>query len=823
MDRISSTLAQFVAEMGDTAIRKRVIGMVGQGQAASVPLGVHVISEVAQRLLPDFKTLAKPKKHPNATTQGVIADVVKRFGAEKLVVLTLARTLGQATQIKVANITYLRNGIANEMQMEMDLRAIKKKMKERSGRVTNSDRRDKRRNSREYRIFIDQCKQRGITGADVDRRALLLVAAAAVEIVLQKSGIFKVIEVTPMAGVYLGHRRQSRIVMTEAFAAYWDQGLEAVVEARPMNCPIATPPLDWDSDLTGGYPASSGCYSKLIHSGSRSIKGVGDSEETLQAINTLQRTAWKVNRQVLDVFHRAYQQEWPDVGYSTEISEIPKPLVGVDPTSLDARQHKHAVRKAVLARAQYRADKYRMGRLRYIADVYAGVDRFYFVHFMDFRGRVYPSASTLSYQGSDAEKGLLLFAEGKPIGTKEALDWYFIHGANKFGEDKLPFCSRIQWVRDHTKHILAAAEDPIGYRWWTEADNPWQFLAWCLEFHELMLQEDPLDFVSHIPVAMDGSNNGLQIYSMVLRDSVGAQATNCVPQERPADAYQEVADLVTQRIRDIKDDPGSDPKHARWSRELLNLLRLMGHDGFPRAAVKRAVMTQPYGCTLFSCQVYILEWYFEWIKQFKISDGVRPFSSTDVYKIFRWVGELAWEAIGQVVVAARMGMEWLQSSAKAILDVGGTLDWTTPLGCRVNSTYKKSERKTIRFLAGRRLRITQVVEGDQRDRKKSINGVCPNWIHSLDAAAMLRTVLAASADGVTSFAMVHDSFATHAADAPMLASCLREAYTEIFSQDLILDLYNDWSRRYPEALLSPPPSYGTYDIRDLKASTYFFA
>jgi DNA-directed RNA polymerase len=37
------------------------------------------------------------------------------------------------------------------------------------------------------------------------------------------------------------------------------------------------------------------------------------------------------------------------------------------------------------------------------------------------------------------------------------------------------------------------------------------------------------EFVSHLPVAFDGSCNGLQNYSMMLRDEVGGAATNLVP------------------------------------------------------------------------------------------------------------------------------------------------------------------------------------------------------------------------------------------------------------------------------------------------------
>jgi DNA-directed RNA polymerase len=45
--------------------------------------------------------------------------------------------------------------------------------------------------------------------------------------------------------------------------------------------------------------------------------------------------------------------------------------------------------------------------------------------------------------------------------------------------------------------------------------------------------DNPEEFVSHLPVPLDGSCNGLQHLAAMGRDVVGAQATNIVPAEVP--------------------------------------------------------------------------------------------------------------------------------------------------------------------------------------------------------------------------------------------------------------------------------------------------
>ena len=60
---------------------------------------------------------------------------------------------------------------------------------------------------------------------------------------------------------------------------------------------------------------------------------------------------------------------------------------------------------------------------------------FYLPHNLDFRGRAYTIAPYLTHIGDDLSRGLLTFAEKKPLG-KSGLRWLKIHLANVYGNDK---------------------------------------------------------------------------------------------------------------------------------------------------------------------------------------------------------------------------------------------------------------------------------------------------------------------------------------------------------------------------------------------------
>ena len=64
--------------------------------------------------------------------------------------------------------------------------------------------------------------------------------------------------------------------------------------------------------------------------------------------------------------------------------------------------------------------------------------------------------------------------------TREGMYWLAVHGANCFGEDKVSFDNRNGWVEENTDKIIQTATNPYEYKWWQDADSPWQFLAFVL-------------------------------------------------------------------------------------------------------------------------------------------------------------------------------------------------------------------------------------------------------------------------------------------------------------------------------------------------------
>ena len=70
-------------------------------------------------------------------------------------------------------------------------------------------------------------------------------------------------------------------------------------------------------------------------------------------------------------------------------------------------------------------------------------------------------------------------------------------------------------------------------RWWQQAEKPWEVLAACREVRDALATGNPAEYVSRLPVQIDGSCNGLQHYAALGRDLAGGLSVNLLPCDKP--------------------------------------------------------------------------------------------------------------------------------------------------------------------------------------------------------------------------------------------------------------------------------------------------
>ena len=653
---------------------------------------------------------------------------------------------------------------------------------------------------------------------------------------------------------------------------------------QPQQMPMLVPPLDWTTPYNGGYLTWDAIGARgmpaLVKTRNNNYltelaDHSGEMPSVYEAVNALQRTQWRINKGVHEVASAVWERKLSVAGMpdrdDVEFVACPKCHQSIRLSAMNTRgSQPHAcleedtevLRKWKAAATAARDDnissrskRLSMAKALRVADTLAEHDGVYFPYQLDFRGRVY-AIPTFNPQGNDLTKGLLHFAKGKPIDDGVAAGWLAVHGANTYGYDKASLEDRIAWVEEREDEIVACAADPMGRGdMWLRADKPWQFLAFCFEWSGFVAEG--YGYVSRLPVALDGSCSGIQHFSAMLRDSVGGAAVNLLPSETPSDIYQRVCDVVVGKLESMAGGLGTtldgvakvnsppslpeneeaialifklraeaiaayaDDSEEGWSEQVTAAAWLAM--GLNRKATKRQVMTLPYGSTRYSCTSYTQQWY----KDRSEDLGHKMFPDEEASAAMWMLSGLIWDSISEVVIAARTAMDWLQGCARVVAHEELPVNWTTPIGFPVMQSYRNTKSTRVKTKLGEStIRLSLVEERKTINKRRMADAISPNFVHSMDATHLMLSVCYAADNGIDSFAMIHDSFGTHAADTNTLAACLREAFVDLYEGVDMLANFRDQIERQvsPDRreLIKPVPEKGGLDIQEVRSSDFFF-
>lgn len=654
--------------------------------------------------------------------------------------------------------------------------------------------------------------------------------------------------------------------------------------ATPFFEPMIVAPIKWTTIDDGGYLRGEDISPKYILTiqktkSKQDRKFLKDQQESiskdfLEAINILQATKYKINKKLLKVVESYLAEEIKETDLllkerrkdtkqekkklQNEIEDLSKKIDSIKDNYAgqykmlnelisDKEQLKTKKEELKLKRQEesnryiqkikalkkekngldksLRNKKQKLQIQQKIVDLankYKDFENIYFTWQSDFRGRVYPVQALLNPQGESLAKALLIFSDKKQLGEKGEF-WLKVHGANCYGIDKVSFKERIKWVDENRESIqkVAIQQEPFKNEFLKNADDPFKFLEFCYEFDEYL--KDKEHFKSSLPVAIDGSNNGFQHISALLRDVQGAKRVNVLPTDEdvPADIYQDVADklkkilpanydqIETQDIQEIK-------KHIN------------------RSFVKKGVMTDSYGAGSDTKAKQIAE-YMQ-------SKNLFTHIKTEEKSFSKFLAKYLDRAIDEVAPSSAKYKKWINHIAKIISNQEKPIQWHTPfINFQVTQVeYQYKEDRIVTSFNEKKNSTLIRIYNDKIDTTKQAKGIAPNFIHSLDATHLYLTLLEGSKKGINSFATVHDSFATHACDVETLSQTLKEKFIKLMNYNILshfqeeiatkygFDIVNKLSNNKEEKLRQIQDIKtlfvdDDFEIEKIRESKYFFA
>ena len=691
------------------------------------------------------------------------------------------------TEIQLKNFKHLNPELYDAVKMDLDKRSWNYAYKRRKLR--------------------ESAKRGEVAWEEWTIQEKLHVGIRLVELMVYATGLIEV-------GTEIIKRKRTKIIRQTQKTREWISKRNQFNELlNPEYLPTVMQPKQWTGVEGGGYWSDEMPAIELVKQKNKVFKKElenFDMPEVYQAINAMQDTPYRINHFVLNTMQEAWDRGLSLGGMPPSVNlDIPNKPHDID-TNIDARREWK--KRAVIAHtenARMFSKRLLYAKILWSAEKFKKFETIYFPLQLDFRGRAYCVPAFLNYQSISGAKGLLEFANGGAItADNKGAFWLAVHGANMWGEDKVSLEDREKWVHDNEDWILDCGRYPIANQSWNDADSPYQFLAFCNEWRQYKEQGE--GFVSHLPVSVDGSCNGLQLYSLMLKDEKAGKLVNLTQTEKPQDIYQLVADSVNEQLR--KDVLEGLPYAQQW----LDY-------GVKRSTTKRSIMTICYGSTRYSCTDFVVE---DLTKR-KDKGEDHPFKD-DVFKPASYLASVIWSCIGDNLQSARQGMDYLQSIAKIVAKEQLPIHWITPVGFPVYQSYPEMKSKRVKaMLMGEVIKPRINTELDTTDKLRMSNGVAPNFVHSIDSACMMRTVNLCHKEGITNFCNVHDSFGTTAANVETLNKCLREAFIQVFTEtDVLEDFKKDVEKLIPEKLRTKLPQAlikGNLDIEQLRHSAFFFA
>ena len=511
---------------------------------------------------------------------------------------------------------------------------------------------------------------------------------------------------------------------------------------------------------------------------------LGSSEHLVGALNNLQNTKWVIN-------HKVWEVVTSDIVFgddSTAWSVLPAPI----------SQTLYSAKELVNRRKDDPDDN----------------SHFYHAWMAGPRGRLYTLCPWLSPQGGDLSRGLICFDEPMKV-NKKAKGWIKCHVADLF-KGVVGFATTLRgnprfsemhaWFDENRERIFDVGRNPLHKRniplWWNdrvEDNHPYgvrkkYFQRIAAAYDAWMAFEETGK--SSIAIQQDGTCNGQQHCAALMRDSDLAEFVDLVENYTKKDFYVAVAENAAKLwdSEDVEHNFGTflSENSAFFSK---------------RSFAKIPVMVLGYGISIEGLAKEIFddqgkEWENlagegeedDWIAhpgEDSILNDIELENPRDYISLAWALAKDYHRAFAMTVENAGEVRKILQQCTSSTTK---PLKWSTGAGITVSNRYnrrlKTSDGMSHQYRASpvwkekshRTIRLTRYDE-NRFDRSKMRQSIAPNFVHSLDASHMIMAINSMAEKGITYFHMVHDSFATHAANIELMRDAVRSTFVELHRDD----------------------------------------
>lgn len=659
-------------------------------------------------------------------------------------------------------------------------------------------------NHQRYRrnMMKGHMRNRGFVFKSWSKEDKLKVGMRLIDIMISAIGMVK------LATIRSGKQTKTYIEFTQGTMDWIKRQRKNRLACYPLYEPCVEQPIDWTSTTEGGFHTKRLRHIKAIKS-----KDLTYHEEVTKrkptalytALNCLQQTKWEINTTVLEIAQSCWDRSI-EVGCLIDaepLPQIPKPH-DMD-TNEDSRlwwRREENIRQD--QNAHDRIKRYQCIMLLDTATKFAE-EPFWHVAQADFTGRIYYVSGIFNPQGNDLARALHRFADGAAITDEKAKNWLGIAGANSWGMSKYSYEERIEWSKTEGEALARQiASNPESYiSIWSKAEEPWQFLSWCLDFNELL--EQGYGYVSKHPVLLDGTNNGFQHFAAMSLDNKLAAKVNLKNYDEVEDLYEDVKDQVIKELHDLSYE------------QVLAEDWYKHHQVITRKMIKKPVMMIPYSGKTFGITNAIRDYF--------IGSDEELSWDKDCFLHNHYLAKIIEKSVNNICPKCILVMKYLTEIARCFGKEDKNITWITPSKFYVKQQYYNFNMKRIRTkLHTSTVQLSLLTETTGVDKRKTTQSFAANFVHSLDAANVHLALVKSKTSGLNQFCTIHDCFGSPAAHIEEFIGYVKESFVDMYSKNLLEDLYQQAVEQLDDPSQLPiPPDIGDFDVCEVLLAPYVFS
>ena len=283
------------------------------------------------------------------------------------------------------------------------------------------------------------------------------------------------------------------------------------------------------------------------------------------------------------------------------------------------------------------------------------------------------------------------------------------------------------------------------------------------------------DFVTHLPILLDGSVSGLQHIAAMVRDEVVGEYVNLTPSENGDDFYLRVAqDVWSEHCPPIMQGP-TDRKPIKAA-------------GCPRFYGSKAggfdKRGKPHGMTRAVC---------EFLDEAAAEEGC--VASHDGAEL---LAKAVDDSVNKLAPCVKEVRIFLEKMVRLYARHNTEFRTVTPLGWPTLHGYFKPDVEQVSVWVNGRKRHCSRTVGDKPEprTKKAAQSSSPNFVHSIDACHLHMVLLAALAEYIE-LLTIHDCFGALATRVGRLKQIVNEEFKKLHEYDLLGDILRRAHRELP--------------------------